>query len=93
VDYGDGTAEGAPVNGTSVWLSHAYVQDGTYTVTVAVTDDAGAVGPNSGSVVVNNVTPTVDAGPDATVFESGTFESAGSFTDPGTADSWSATVN
>ena len=92
VDYGDGNVENPAVASTSFGLSHTYAQDGTYTVTVTVTDDAGAEGSSSASVVVSNVTPVVDAGPDATILEGGTFESAGSFTDPG-ADSWNATVD
>ena len=92
VDYGDGNVENPTVTGTSFDLSHEYDQDGEYTVTVTVTDDAGAEGSASASVVVNNVLPTVDAGPDARILEGGTFESAGSFTDPG-ADSWTATVD
>ena len=92
VDYGDGNVENPAVASTSFGLSHTYAQDGTYTVTVTVTDDAGAEGSSSASVVVSNVPPVVDAGPDATILEGGTFESAGSLTDPG-ADSWNATVD
>jgi hypothetical protein len=92
VDYGDGTVENPPVIGTSFDLSHTYAQDGDYRVTVTVTDYAGAEGSVSPTVVVRNVVPTVDAGPDYTILEGGTFESAGSFTDRG-ADSWTATVD
>ena len=92
MDYGDGNVENPAVASTSFGLSHTYAQDGTYTVTVTVTDDAGAEGSSSASVVVSNVTPVVDAGPDATILEGGTFESAGSFTDPG-EDSWNVTVD
>jgi hypothetical protein len=92
VDYGDGSVESPAMAGNSFDLSHDYDQDGEYTVTVTVTDDAGAEGSASTSVVVNNVAPTVEAGPDATILEGGTFERAGSFTDPG-ADAWTATVD
>ena len=93
VDYGDGTVESPAVIGTSVDLSHQYAQDGTYTVTVSVTDDAAAEGSTSVSVVVNDVAPSVDAGPDARILEGSVFVSEGSFTDPGVNDSWSATVD
>ena len=44
------------------------------------------------AVIVNNVDPAVDAGPDATIDEGSTFTQCGSFTDPG-ADTWTATVD
>jgi PKD repeat protein len=40
------------------------VDNGVYTVTLTVTDDDGGVGVNTLEVTVNNVAPTVDAGPD-----------------------------
>ena len=42
---------------------------------------------------MNNLAPPVDAGAGGEIDEGGTFVSAGSFTDPGAADSWSATVD
>ncbi len=93
VDYGDGSRANPTVVDNGFDLSHTYAQDGTYTVTVTVTDDLGAEGSSSASVEVSNVAPTVDAGPDATILEGGTFESAGSFVDPGVDDTWTATVD
>ena len=92
VDYGDGTVENLVVSGMSVGLSHIYTQDEDYTVTVTVTDDAGAEGSAYAIVGVNNVLPSVDVGPDHRIVEGGTFERDGSFADPG-ADSWTATVD
>ena len=37
--------------------------------------------------------PTVSAGADETINEGVTFTRSGSFTDPGTADAWTATVD
>src|SRR5262249_36838178 len=46
------------------------------------------------SITVTNVRPTVNAGADATIDTTGQFfVSSGSFTDPGSADTWTATVN
>ena len=58
---------------------------------MTVTDDAGATSSSSATFVVNNVAPSVDAGPGG-VFDGGVFEYSGSFADPG-ADEWTATVD
>jgi hypothetical protein len=73
-------------------LNNTYFNNGTYTVTVTVTDGEGCVGSDNVTVTVNNVAPMVNAGPDATVNEGSSFTSSGNFTDPG-ADTWTATVN
>jgi len=93
-DYGDNSdAEPLSLNPDNTFtLSHIYADDGTYTVTVTVHDDEDGVGSDTATVKVNNVAPTVDAGPDATINEGSTFLSSGSFTDPG-ADTWTATVD
>jgi hypothetical protein len=54
--------------------------------------DANGTTTISFDLVVNNVAPVVDAGPDDTVYEGETFMGSGSFTDPG-ADTWTATVD
>ena len=62
-------------------------------LTVTVTDDAGGVGSASATVVVKNVAPSVDEGPDdKEIDEGGTYTSSVSFADPG-ADEWTATVD
>ncbi|MCJ7736592.1 MAG: PKD domain-containing protein, partial [Anaerolineae bacterium] len=94
VDYGDGSGI-QPLDlaaDKTFALSHTYADNGNYTVTVWVKDDDDGEGSGTAQVTVNNVAPTVDAGPNATINEGGTFESTGSFADPG-ADTWSATVD
>ena len=77
--FGDGSL---PVSGT-LTPTHAYEDNGVYTVLLTVTDDDGGVGTDTLTVTVNNVAPTVDAGPDQTVDEDSTVYFTGVFTDPG----------
>jgi PKD repeat protein len=87
VDYGDGGgAVALTLAGKTFELSHTYVDNGVYTVTVEVTDDEGDSGSDQVEVTVLNVPPTVDAGPDAEVTSGETYELSGSFSDPGLAD-------
>ena len=97
VDWGDGTSEPAGditlvetsggegvLTTGSVQASHAYGDDGLYTVKVCVTDDEEATNCDTTTVNVNNVAPTVDAGAVQTTDE-GTFISLdpATFSDPG----------
>jgi len=95
VDYGDGTGS-QPLTfgaGGTFNLSHAFGDNGVYTVTVEYTDDGGQVGSDDVLVTVNNVAPTVDAGPDATVLSGDSYAFSGSFADPGVVDApWSYVV-
>ena len=54
-DMGDGST----VTGDSV--TYAYADDGVFTVTVTVSDDAGATDTSSAVITVDNVAPTIDA--------------------------------
>jgi len=98
IDWGDGTTVtvgvvsespfGPPgstggANGT-VSGSHVYADNGTYTVTLTVTDDDGGAGQDTLTVSVANVNPTaVEAGSNRTVNVGEAVIFAGSFTDPG----------
>lgn len=67
----------------------------SYSVTVRATDNGSpALGDaRSFTITVANVAPTVSAGGAGTATAGTAFTRSGSFTDPGAADSWTATVN
>jgi PKD repeat protein len=84
-DFGDGnTASG------NLTPTHAYCDNGTYTVTLNVTDDDGDWDTDTLTVTVNNVAPYVEAGPDQTVDEGDLVNFKGNFTDPGWCDNHTA---
>src|SRR5205085_10599815 len=61
--------------------------NGSYVVTLVVTDDDGGTGGDSKTINVTNVAPqNVNAGADQTVNEGDLVSLSGSFTDPGSAD-------
>src|SRR5204863_2019972 len=63
--------------------------NGIYTASFTVTDDDGGASTSSVVVTVNNVAPTANAGANQTANEGSTVNLAGTFTDPGSADTWS----
>jgi hypothetical protein len=95
VDYGDGSGA-QPLAfdaGRAFTLSHTYGATGSYPVTVTVTNQAGDTAAGHFTVTVVNVAPAVTLGPSVTINQGDTLQSAGSFTDPGLRDSWTATVD
>ncbi len=64
--------------------THTFMDNGSYPVTLIVTDSEGRTGSVVHTVTINNVLPAVDAGPDQTIDEGDTSAFTGSFTDPGT---------
>ena len=81
-NFGDGT----PGSTGTLEPTHVYADNGTYTVTLTVTDDNAASTLDILNVTVENVAPIVDAGEDQIANEGDIVSFAGSFTDPGTAD-------
>ncbi len=89
-NFGDGSA---PVGG-SLTPSHAYADNGVYTVTLTVTDKDGGVGTDTLTVTVGNVAPVVAVPAGQTVTEGGTVTLPdASFTDAGAGDTHTATID
>ncbi|MGB6301566.1 MAG: PKD domain-containing protein, partial [Rivularia sp. (in: cyanobacteria)] len=83
-DFGEGST---PIQGDNV--SHKYLDNGDYTVTLTVTDDDGASTTQTQTLTVNNLAPTVEAGIDRTIIEGESITFNGSFNDSGILDTHS----
>src|SRR5262249_4879170 len=75
-------------DGIAPTLPFTPVDNGTYTVTLSVTDKDGATGSDTAVVTVNNVAPTANAGGNRTVNEGSAVTLNGSATDPGALDTF-----
>jgi len=93
ISWGDGSSTAgavtATVGGGIVAGTHAYADDGTFTVTVTVSDVDGGSGQNTGSALVANMAPTVG---DAGGPYAGVEGAAITFTGSGAQDAGSADV-
>jgi PKD repeat protein len=82
-NFGDGQT------GTGMTPTHTYTDDAAganpYTVTLTVNDGVGN-GTKQISVMINNVAPTAEAGPNQTVNEGQSVSFSGNATDPGSGD-------
>jgi len=94
IDFGDGTGSHALTLNTdgTFGVERQYLDNGTYLVTVTVTDDDGVAGTATTTAVVHNVGPAVELGTDVTLRRGETLVTGGAFTDPG-ADTWTASVD
>ena len=110
IDWGDGTAiEEAMIVDTQSTISgtHVFADNATYTVTLYLQDGPKPVETENGvysyhyslveefvSIKVENVAPTVVAGPNVIIDEAGTFTlETTEFNDKGTLDTHTATIN
>jgi PKD repeat protein len=99
VNWGDGSAHttfNASSQGALAAQSHAYADNGSYTVTVKVTDKDRDSDSKTFTAAVANVAPTVTAASFAGAAASCGTNNATltvSFTDPGPLGTWSAAID
>jgi hypothetical protein len=86
-NFGDNTI----VTGT-LTPTHAYADDGVYTVTLTITDDLGAVGADSLLVTVSNVAPVIAPLADQEITVGDALTLTATFTDPGLLDTHTAVI-
>jgi Tol biopolymer transport system component len=96
VDYGDGTpVQALTLSAGTFPLSHTYVENGSYTVTVKIVDEVGATAFDTALVTVVNVAPTISPNltpAPPTVIGGATVVNV-AYTDPGTLDTHTVTVD
>lgn len=94
VNWGDGTgAQPLALASDKTFTLARLLPPGTYPVTVAVKDNGGLTGTGTFTLVVTNVAPVVDVGGDAELAFDMRLARNGSFTDPGTTERYTATVD
>ena len=76
-DFGDGTT------GTGASATHAYTDDGTYTITVTVADLDGGSANQTASITIANVDPFILGAPATTATQGATYAYAPTVSDPG----------
>lgn len=72
--------------------SHAYADNGVFTVSATVTDDDGGAGTDALVATVTNVAPTITSTAPTTAVEGTGYSYTVAFTDPGTADTHTCTA-
>ena len=85
-NFGDNTMAPAVIEAKTVSGSHVYSDNGTYEVTLTITDDDGASVSRSINVRIDNAVPTAAAGENQTVDEGAVVKFAGKYSDPGADD-------
>ena len=90
ITWGDGSSENVSVaaGGTSASRDHTFLDSGTYTVAVSVTDSGGMSVAGGTTVTAMNVSPSLSSLvlTPSSVTDHQTVVVSGSFSDPGTAD-------
>jgi pentapeptide MXKDX repeat protein len=74
-------------------VDHIYADDGVYDVTLTVTDPSGESDSQTTTATIGNVAPTVEAGDNQTVFLGDPVDLLATFTDAGSDDTHTATID
>ena len=94
IDWGDATQPTTIEDAASpIAASHVYSDGGTFSVAISVIDDDEGAGSGDLTVIVDNVAPEVDAGPGQSAFVGDPITIESTFTDVGTADTHTATID
>ncbi len=88
---GDGACDDS--TGTAMPTFDRVGNDGTTTVKVCVTDDAGLTDDDTALVKVNNVAPAIEVNNPSSIDEKGSVTIAGTIRDPGWLDALTATID
>jgi len=95
-DWGDGNSDNGIIvtcDGTPFSQTHTYIDNGVYTVTIDVTDDDTDSDSDVLTATISNVAPVVDAGIDQTIDEGDTLTLDSIFSDVGSIDTHTATID
>jgi RHS repeat-associated protein len=97
IDWGDGTVEPGTLvvanGGVTVTSGHRYADDGRYPVTLSLADGTGNTATDGLVVTVTNAAPVLDPQPDRQGEEGKSIALVVGFTDGGTADTHTATID
>ncbi len=86
-DFGDGTTASGTLTPT-----HTYADNGSFIVTLTITDALGAAGSDTLVVQVDNAAPVLAALEDQTVLAGESFTVTGQFSDPGVLDTHTVVI-
>ena len=93
IAWGDGTITELANVGSPLTASFVYGDDDKFTVSITITDNDGGENTDSLEVDIDNVAPIVVPGPDQSAFVNANVSIGAEFTDRGTLDTHTATID